>query len=168
MTKRMKDFRGMSDEQLSLALKDTEKHLFQLRFQSATDRLETPSEIRKARRDIARIKTLQREKELVKLGGLGTEQLGTRIAALAAKEAANAPGKRTAHRQGARLTRFYAAKGGVLPFVPPAPPAPPAAPATVATAPAAKTETKTDAKKPDPNAKTADAKKTGSAKGSGK
>lgn len=161
----MKDFRGMSDEQLSLALKDTEKHLFQLRFQSATDRLETPSEIRKARRDIARIKTLQREKELVKLGGLGTEQLGTRIAALAAKEAANAPGKRTAHRQGARLTRFYAAKGGKLPFVPPAPPA---APVTAAAAPAAKTETKTDAKKPDPNAKKADAKKTGSAKGSGK
>ena len=164
MPNRMKDFRGMSDEQLSLALKDTEKHLFQLRFQSATDRLETPSEIRKARRDIARVKTLQREKELVKLGGLGTEQLGTRIAALAAKEAANAPGKRTAHRQGARLTRFYAAKGGVLPFVPPAPP--PAAPP--AAAPVAKTETKTDVKKPDPNAKKTDAKKTGSAKGSGK
>ena len=163
MPNRMKDFRGMSDEQLSLALKDTEKHLFQLRFQSATDRLETPSEMRKARRDIARIKTLHREKELVKLGGLGTEQLGTRIAALAAKEAASAPGKRTAHRQGARLTRFYVAKGGVLPFVPPAPPAAP--PAAV---PVAKTETKTDAKKLDPNAKKADAKKTGPAKGSGK
>ena len=154
-----KEIKGQSGENLAQTLGETEKHLFQLRFQSATDRLETPSEIRKARRDIARVKTLQREKELVKLGGLGTEQLGTRIAALAAKEAANAPGKRTAHRQGARLTRFYAAKGGVLPFVPPAPPA---------AAPVAKTETKTDAKKPDPNAKKTDAKKTGSAKGSGK
>ena len=32
--------------------------------ESATDRLETPSELRKARREIARIKTLQREREL--------------------------------------------------------------------------------------------------------
>jgi large subunit ribosomal protein L29 len=56
----------MSDEQLGLTLRDTEKHLFQLRFQSATDRLETPSEIRKARRDIARIKTVQRQRELAK------------------------------------------------------------------------------------------------------
>src|SRR5437667_9010947 len=61
------DLRGMSDEQLSLTLNDSEKHLFQLRFQSATDRLETPSEIRKARRDIARVKTLQRQRELVEL-----------------------------------------------------------------------------------------------------
>ena len=58
------EYRGMSDEQLSLTLNDIEKHLFQLRFQSATDRLETPSEIRKASRDIARIKTIQRQREL--------------------------------------------------------------------------------------------------------
>ena len=57
------ELRGMSDEQLSLTLKDTEKHMFQLRFQSATDRLETPSEIRKARKEIARIRTIQRSRE---------------------------------------------------------------------------------------------------------
>ena len=55
MPNKMKEFRGMSDEQLALTLKETEKHLFKLRFQSATDRLETPSEIRKAKRDIARL-----------------------------------------------------------------------------------------------------------------
>jgi large subunit ribosomal protein L29 len=60
------EYRGMSDEQLNLTLRDVEKNLFQLRFQSATDRLETPSELRKARREIARIKTVQRERELVK------------------------------------------------------------------------------------------------------
>ena len=158
MPNRMKEFRGMSDEQLSLALKDTEKHLFQLRFQAATDRLETPSEIRKARRDIARIRTLVREKELVKLGGLSTDQLGVRIASLKAKEDASLPGKRTAHRQGARLTRFYLAKGGTLPL---APPPAPAAPAPVAGA-------KTDAKKPDTkNAPKTDAKKN-APNGSGK
>jgi large subunit ribosomal protein L29 len=65
--------RAMSDEQLMLTLKDTVKHLFQLRFQSATERLETPSEIHKAKQDIARIKTIQRERELAALSGAATQ-----------------------------------------------------------------------------------------------
>jgi len=64
MKTRTAEYRGMSDEQLTLTMRDIEKHLFQLRFQSATDRLETPSEIRKARRDIARIMTIQRERTI--------------------------------------------------------------------------------------------------------
>lgn len=145
MPNKMKELRGMSDEQIALTLKDAEKHLFQLRFQSATDRLETPSEIRKAKRDIARIKTLQREKELAMLEALPPDQLATRIAGLQQKEDENQPGKRAAHRRGARLKRFYTAKGGTLPVA--------------ATAPAAKAEAKTpDAKKPDAK---------GAAKGSG-
>ena len=52
------DLRQMSDEQLDLTLKETVKNLFHLRFQSATDRLETPSEIQKAKREVARIKTV--------------------------------------------------------------------------------------------------------------
>ena len=62
MTK-AKELRDMSDEQLELTLKDIIRHLFQLRFQSATERLETPSEIKKARRDIARLKTILRERQ---------------------------------------------------------------------------------------------------------
>jgi large subunit ribosomal protein L29 len=58
------ELRQMSDEQLSLTLKDVHKNLFHLRFQSATERLETPSEILKARRDVARIRTVMREREL--------------------------------------------------------------------------------------------------------
>jgi large subunit ribosomal protein L29 len=142
----MTELRGMSDEQLTLTLKDLEKHLFQLRFQSATDRLETPSEIRKAKRDIARIKTLQREKELKELAALSPEDLAKRIVALDKKEADNVPGKRTAHRRSARLKRFYAGKGGKLPIAAP----------TAGAASGAKTEAKGDAKKPVP------------AKGSGK
>lgn len=57
------ELREMSDEQLGLTLKDLTKNLFHLRFQSATERLETPSQIQKARRDIARIKTVQRERQ---------------------------------------------------------------------------------------------------------
>jgi large subunit ribosomal protein L29 len=58
------DYRQMSDEQLTLTLRETIKNLFHLRFQSATDRLETPSEMRKAKQEVARIKTILREREL--------------------------------------------------------------------------------------------------------
>jgi large subunit ribosomal protein L29 len=57
-------YREMSDEQLELTRKDVVKNLFHLRFQSATDRLETPSEIHKAKQDLARILTIQRERQL--------------------------------------------------------------------------------------------------------
>ncbi len=110
MPTKLNEYRGMSDEQLSLTLKDTEKHLFQLRFQSATDRLETPSEIRKARKEIARLKTLQRARELEKLKALAPEQLATRITNLTAKDEAAGPGKRTVRRQLRRLQGFHAMK----------------------------------------------------------
>lgn len=58
------EYRQMSDEQLSLSLKEVVKNLFHLRFQSATDRLETPSELRKAKKEVARIKTLMHERSL--------------------------------------------------------------------------------------------------------
>jgi large subunit ribosomal protein L29 len=58
------EYRAMSNEQLELTLKDTVKNLFHMRVQSATDRLETPSELRKAKREVARIKTILRQREL--------------------------------------------------------------------------------------------------------
>ena len=58
------EYRAMSNEQLELTLKDTVKNLFHMRVQSATDRLETPSELRKAKREVARIQTILREREL--------------------------------------------------------------------------------------------------------
>ena len=56
--------REMSEEQLELALREEVKNLFHLRVQSATERLETPSQIQKAKREIARMKTVQRERQL--------------------------------------------------------------------------------------------------------
>lgn len=58
------ELRGMHDEQLNLTLTEEIKNLFHMRVQSATERLETPSQIRKARRVIARIMTIQRERQL--------------------------------------------------------------------------------------------------------
>jgi large subunit ribosomal protein L29 len=58
------EYRQMSDDQLGVTLKEEVKNLFHLRFQSATERLETPSQIKKAKREIARIKTIQRQRQL--------------------------------------------------------------------------------------------------------
>ena len=74
------EYRGMSDEQLQLALKDVVKNLFHLRFQSATDRLETPSEITKAKREAARIRTILRERQLGIRGQKAQVQAGAEAA----------------------------------------------------------------------------------------
>jgi large subunit ribosomal protein L29 len=58
------ELREMSDEQLLATANEAAHTLFRLRFQSQSERLNTPSEIRKNRRLIARIKTIQREREL--------------------------------------------------------------------------------------------------------
>jgi large subunit ribosomal protein L29 len=54
------ELRDQTDEQLELLLKDVQNNLFRLRLQSETERLEAPSEIIKAKREIARIKTILR------------------------------------------------------------------------------------------------------------
>ena len=60
------ELREQSDEQLDLLLRETQQGLFRLRLQSETERLEAPSEIIKAKREIARIKTILRERELTR------------------------------------------------------------------------------------------------------
>jgi large subunit ribosomal protein L29 len=56
------EFREMSSEHLALTLKDTTKNLFHLRLQAQTEKLDAPSELRKQRRAIARIKTIQNQR----------------------------------------------------------------------------------------------------------
>jgi len=58
------ELREQTDEQLDLLLKETQQNLFRLRLQSETERLEAPSEIIKARREVARIKTILRLREI--------------------------------------------------------------------------------------------------------
>ena len=76
MAKKTAEYREMSDEQLDLTRKEVIKNLFHLRFQSATERLETPSEIRKAKKELARILTLQRERQLAAGRAAATAQAG--------------------------------------------------------------------------------------------
>ena len=57
------ELREMSDEQLAMTLKETHENFFRLRLQAQTERLDAPSELRKNRRLIARIKTIQCERD---------------------------------------------------------------------------------------------------------
>lgn len=56
------ELREMSDEQLGETLKDTTESLFRLRLQAQSERLDAPSELRKHRRMVARIKTIQHQR----------------------------------------------------------------------------------------------------------
>ena len=56
------ELREMSDDQLVFTLKETQESLFRLRLQAATERLDAPSNVRKLRREIARIKTIQHQR----------------------------------------------------------------------------------------------------------
>ena len=58
------ELREQTDEQLDLLLREVQNNLFRLRLQSETERLEAPSEIVKAKREVARIKTILRLREI--------------------------------------------------------------------------------------------------------
>ncbi len=57
------DIRAFSDEELERELEDTHRALMNLRFRAATMQLADINEVRRARRRIARIKTVIRERE---------------------------------------------------------------------------------------------------------
>lgn len=59
----IKELREMSDEQLELTAKEAAGNLFKLKIQAQTERLDAPSELRRNRRLIARVKTLQTERQ---------------------------------------------------------------------------------------------------------
>ncbi|WP_073152018.1 50S ribosomal protein L29 [Paramaledivibacter caminithermalis] len=56
--------RDMTSQELSQKLNDLKAELFNLRFQLATGQLENPMTIRTVKKDIARVKTILREREL--------------------------------------------------------------------------------------------------------
>jgi large subunit ribosomal protein L29 len=56
-----KQYREMSKDELEVRLDELEKHLFDLRSQAVTEKLENSKAIINVRRDIARVKTIMRE-----------------------------------------------------------------------------------------------------------
>ncbi len=61
-TQRLSDIKAMSPDQLQDELLRLKKEQFNLRFQRATGQLENTSRVAEVRKDIARVKTLQRQK----------------------------------------------------------------------------------------------------------
>ena len=61
--KEIKEVRSLSIEKLEEKLQDLKKDLFMLRMQHATNQLDNPMQIAAVKKDIARIKTIIREKE---------------------------------------------------------------------------------------------------------
>ena len=61
--KEIKEIRGLSVEKLEEKLQGLKKDLFMLRMQHATNQLDNPLRIAVVKKDIARIKTIIREKE---------------------------------------------------------------------------------------------------------
>ena len=61
---KVKEVRELSAQELSVKLGDLKKDLFNLRLQHAINQLDNPQKIVEVKRDIARVKTVLREKEL--------------------------------------------------------------------------------------------------------
>ena len=61
--KEIKQVRDLSVEKLQEKLQELKKDLFMLRMQHATNQLENPMQIAAVKKDIARVKTIIREKE---------------------------------------------------------------------------------------------------------
>jgi large subunit ribosomal protein L29 len=80
---------GMDDEQLVAELKKSKEELFNLRFQAATDQLDNHGRLKAVRRDIARVRTILREREL----GIRTAPAAVTTSATAKKAPAKAKAK---------------------------------------------------------------------------
>jgi large subunit ribosomal protein L29 len=65
MTKRAAELRELNDTELEHRLDEAKEELFNLRFQNATGQLDNIARIPHVKRDVARIETLLREREIV-------------------------------------------------------------------------------------------------------
>ena len=65
------DIREMSDADIQARLAELDEERFRLRFRSATEPLEDPLRLRAIRRDVARLQTILRERQLAAAAGRG-------------------------------------------------------------------------------------------------
>ncbi len=93
------EIRNLSDADLKARVEELQEEQFRLRFRSATETLEQPLRLRTVRRDIARLLTVVRERELQAQGaqaGSGKTTRGTR-----GKRKASTPKKAASKRAAA-------------------------------------------------------------------
>ncbi len=69
MTVRIEKLRGMSFEELSREENEIRDQIWKLRMQLSTGQLDNPRKVREARRDLARVLTLRRERQSAEVVG---------------------------------------------------------------------------------------------------
>ena len=63
---KVNEIRNLSTEEIKVKIKESKEELFNLRFQQATGNLEKPARLRELRKQVAKMKTIIRERELEK------------------------------------------------------------------------------------------------------
>jgi large subunit ribosomal protein L29 len=61
---RADEVRELSDDEIKQKISESQEELFRLRFRSATQQIENPSLIKSLRRDVARMRTILRQREM--------------------------------------------------------------------------------------------------------
>jgi large subunit ribosomal protein L29 len=61
---KVEDIRDMKTDEIKTRIEEAQEELFRLRFRGATQQLENPSLIKSLRRDVARMRTILREREM--------------------------------------------------------------------------------------------------------
>src|SRR5688572_2347388 len=98
----IKEIREKNPDQLRNELGERQKHLFDLRSQAVTEKLEDPSQLRKTRKEIARILTVLHERQL---GGQASGTEGGEEAGSAGVATTKAPARRTRTAKRTRATK---------------------------------------------------------------
>ena len=70
---KVRELREMSDEQIRLVWKDSAETLFKLRLQAQTEKLASPSDVRKQRRSIARCQTILAQRGTLVVSAVGPD-----------------------------------------------------------------------------------------------
>ncbi len=64
MTSKAKDLRNLTTEEINNKIKTNKEELFNLRFKQATGNLENPARMKALRKEVARLKTILKEREI--------------------------------------------------------------------------------------------------------
>ena len=70
---RVSEVRALTDNQLARELENAEQEMMNLRFRAATKQLSNTSELKKARRNRARLKTILKERQLLQANRSGND-----------------------------------------------------------------------------------------------
>ena len=93
--------RALSDHELAQAVNEAYRELFNLQFQKGTRQLQDPTTIRRARRQTARLRTIQRERQIAAVAGAPIAPLAEPPAAVLSPQKRRAQEERAAREQAA-------------------------------------------------------------------